>query len=79
MLESLHELNMKFGYANDKVSDMDIIDIRAKAFDKVQKLRGRVNAIERRYKKELYGDDYYQYTRKEWKEDDDWLASPTRG
>src|SRR5215216_1577552 len=49
MLESLHELNRKSGYKNKKVSDMDIIDIREKAFDKVQKLRGRVLAIEGRY------------------------------
>jgi hypothetical protein len=49
MLESLHELNMKFGYKNKRVKDHDIIEIREKAFEKVQKLRGRVIAIRGRY------------------------------
>lgn len=50
MLESLHDVNMQFGYKNDKVSDMDIIDIREKAWAKRSKLRGRYLAIEQRYK-----------------------------
>jgi hypothetical protein len=66
MLESLHELNMKFGYKNKKVKDHDIIDIRKKAFDRQQELRGRYLAIEGRFE-----------GRQEWlhlKDGYDWLA-----
>ena len=69
MIESLYHLNEQVGIKN-----VSLTKIRQKVWDKRWKLQGRINAIERRYKKELHGDGYYEYYRKEWKEDDDWLA-----
>jgi hypothetical protein len=70
MLESLHEINMKFGYKNKKVKDHDIIEIREKAFEKAQKLRGRVLVIQGRY----HGYPEHAHLKEEY----DWLASQTR-
>jgi hypothetical protein len=50
ILESLHELNTKFGYKNDKVTDADIANIRQQAFNRRQKLGRRVIAIRGRFK-----------------------------
>jgi hypothetical protein len=66
MLESLHQLNMKFGYKNNKVSDMDIVEIREKAFDKQLKLGQRAIAIEGRYE----GRQEWEYLKEAY----DWLA-----
>ena len=66
MLESLHELNMKFGYKNKKVKDIDIIDIREKAFKRQAELGRRAIAIEGRYE----GRPQWPYLKEAY----DWLA-----
>jgi hypothetical protein len=66
MLESLHELNMKFGYKNKKVSQTDIVNIRKKAYDRKSRLGQRALAIKGRFE----GRPEHDYLKEAY----DWLA-----